>query len=181
MNIETGTDFSIYITDDNKMFASGVNYSGQCGIGSSKPQFMAMIDYESQLLSLDPNSNCEIIEIHSNDNSTIFRTSEGKLYGFGNHSYGCFGLGEDIERENHEICRVGSGSKEFMKEKCISFSCGMFFVCAITESNHLYAFGYNNCHQLSAKDLHTVYTPVKIIVFPIMPVIFQVTVDLLHQ
>ena len=133
------------------MYSSGANYCGQCGCASSKDQLMTEIDYKPQLQSLFA-LNTTIVDIQSTYNTTIFKTDDCVLYGFGNGAYGC--LGTEEERENHAISRVGTGTKEFIGERCLKFSCGLFFVAAITEIGQDPA-AYKDACQARAKQFDT--------------------------
>ncbi|KAG2392906.1 hypothetical protein C9374_009483 [Naegleria lovaniensis] len=160
----SGCDFSVYITNDERMFSSGGNYSGQCGIGVYRDVLMAEINYKAQLESL--HAPCTTItKINATYNTTIFLTADQKLYGFGDDSYGCLGCGELYQRDNYKIIRVGISSADFLKEQIADFSCGLFFVGVITCSNDLYVLGYNNFCQISCNETSQIYIPTKITPF----------------
>lgn len=119
---------------------SGGNYSGQCGIGVYRDVVMTEVDYKAQLERL--HAPCTTItNIKATYNTTIFMTADRKLFAFGDNSYGCCGCGEQYQRDNHNIIRVGMSSPEFLKEEIADFSCGLFFVGVITCRNDVYVLG----------------------------------------
>ena len=96
--IDLATDsHTLVLTDTNKVYTWGLNGNGQLGIGNtntvSGPQ-----DITGSF------NGDTIVQVEASSNGSFARTSDGRLYAWGQNDYGNLGFGEEI----HDNILVGT-------------------------------------------------------------------------
>eukprot|EP01125_Pyxidicula_operculata_P011631 TRINITY_DN3812_c0_g2_i2.p1 TRINITY_DN3812_c0_g2~~TRINITY_DN3812_c0_g2_i2.p1 ORF type:complete len:2464 (-),score=554.47 TRINITY_DN3812_c0_g2_i2:160-7446(-) len=130
-----GTSYSMVVTEDGNLYGFGESSFGGIGNGPSEDD----IAMPEQVLFL---SDKTATKVATKGYFTLVVTDEGKLFSFGENSYGQLGLGHR-ENQNRPQLVVGLAHK-----KVVDISCGMFHSLALTDEGQLYAWGRNKHGQL---------------------------------
>lgn len=81
-NIASGWEFCTLITQDNKIYTSGIGLNGELGLGKSIQQTDCFTEVNVDFGDLD------IVDIKSSIHSVIVQLSNGELWGWGNNKKG---------------------------------------------------------------------------------------------
>eukprot|EP01127_Copromyxa_protea_P023259 TRINITY_DN8666_c0_g1_i2.p1 TRINITY_DN8666_c0_g1~~TRINITY_DN8666_c0_g1_i2.p1 ORF type:complete len:425 (+),score=70.37 TRINITY_DN8666_c0_g1_i2:36-1310(+) len=125
--VSCGSDHTLALTEDNKVYAFGNNEMGQ--IGRKRK-----ISFTEKLHHLDFFDDKEVLQISCGYNHSAVTTSEG-IYVFGDNSSGQACLG------NRKILHVPT-LLIISDEEPLGIACGQLHSAVVTASNTLYLGGY---------------------------------------
>jgi alpha-tubulin suppressor-like RCC1 family protein len=155
VNIFSGADHMVALTQSGRVYCWGANHCGQMGNGTPDSNF----DYKYKSEKIHFIDNIKIISIATGADHILALSESGEIYSWG------YGTGERIGNE-----RVGDEKRQliphkiekFAVEKVIMVSCGFAHSMALTENGHVYAWGYNEFGQLGTGNLEQTWMPKKI-------------------
>lgn len=130
--VACGEAYTIVLTENNEIFSSGRNLSGQLGLGHWNDT-NSFIKIDSRF------DKAKIIAIECGSYFSMFLTDVGTVYACGHNTRGQLGIGHNINQ--NLIQKLGLGD-------VVSLSCGAMYTFALTKQNHVYAWGYNAYGQL---------------------------------
>ena len=137
IQISAGGDFSLFLTEDNKAYATGHNNYGQLGIGNTNDK------HKPTEINTSNISNKKIIQISAGKDFALFLTEDKKLYATGHNNYGQLGIGNtddkttpvevDISNLNSDIDKIVATGEHFI---------------VLTKNGNVYTTGRNDKWQL---------------------------------
>ena len=130
IKMDTGTEYSMFITKDYKVYAIGYNNYGQLGVGDTTQR-----NSPTQVKISD-----DVIDVRCGQNHTLFLTTEGKVYGCGYNGNGHLGL-NNTTQQNTPVQLISD-------HKIIAIETHYYGSFFITENNEVYSCGHNNNGQL---------------------------------
>lgn len=132
-----GTNHSLYVTDENKLYGMGSSYYGQLGLGNqlshAKP-----VEIASNVVAVEAGA------LHS-----LYLTSDHTLYGMGSNTNG--ELGDGSAKNRLSPVKIATN--------VASFSAGGTFSMYITTGGDLYGMGSNEFGQLGLGSVTRVTKP----------------------
>ncbi|KAH9525595.1 hypothetical protein Btru_001785 [Bulinus truncatus] len=130
--LSAGSDSSVALTDDGKVFMWGNNEDGKLGLGEVE------IVEEPTQLPMDRPAICVACGYYH----TAVVTDDGKLFTMGESDGGKLGLAEDTSETN--VPQLVTGISELVRW----VSCGSTHTVVLTESGQCYVFGEGESGQL---------------------------------
>ncbi len=149
LTIRLCRDHSGAITESGQLYMWGYNGFGQLGDGTH---------IDKNIPTLIPQSifeNEKIIHLTIGEFNSGIITESGKVYLWGNNSFGQIGDGTTILRSTPTLIHPSY----FNNEKVIALSLGSSHSGAITESGKLYMWGFNKFGQLGLNTDNNEYIP----------------------
>jgi alpha-tubulin suppressor-like RCC1 family protein len=135
--IAAGSDCSFAIANGGKVYAAGINYNGQLGLGNSGD-----INRRDQFTEISSLSDKKIIATATHNGYSHALDSDGKVYATGRNSRGQLGLGDKSDRD--EFTEVSSLSGK----KIIAIAAGGAHSLVLDSDGKIYATGSNSNGQL---------------------------------
>ena len=135
MSVCAGGRHTVVLMTDNTIYATGLNNSGQLGIGTNDT-------YKNVLTAMTMPSGKIPISIACSDSNTILLMADGTVYATGNNSYGQFGNGNTTSTNALTSMTIPSGKTPK------GISCGEHHAVVIMTDNTMYSSGYNGGGQL---------------------------------
>ncbi|MDR2869416.1 MAG: hypothetical protein LBV04_03100 [Deferribacteraceae bacterium] len=133
-------DHSLLLTDSGKLYGTGLNRSGQLGLGDTKIRYT--------FTQLDTaHIDGKIISIAATYHYSLLLTDSGKLYATGSNEIGGLGLGE--EEGSYTFTQVDIAH---IDGKPTLIFAGNHHSLLLTDSGKLYGTGYNRFGQLGLGD-----------------------------
>jgi alpha-tubulin suppressor-like RCC1 family protein len=133
-----GSDFSVMISLDGRLFGCGNTYSDALGKIGVDNGYVDVVDPTQ--LSTDENwSHCSAGDYHS-----VFVKEDGTLWGSGSNGYGALGLGSTTYVE--DFTQIGADTD------WAAVHCGKNFTVAIKTNGTIWATGDNGQGQLGVGD-----------------------------
>jgi alpha-tubulin suppressor-like RCC1 family protein len=129
-----GAQFELAIGSNHELYAWGGDQAGQLGDGGSTEQD------SPEEISLA--SGVTPVAIAAGTLAGYAIGSDGKLYAWGNNTYGQLGDGTTMDRSTPEAITLGSGVTP------VAISAGWFHVLVIGSDGKLYAWGHNESGEL---------------------------------
>lgn len=143
-DIACGEDHSLIIDNNNNIWAFGLNYNGQLGLGHNK-----LVEFPEKLTKFTQN---KIKRIESEGDVSFAITDNGEVYMWPIINN---------KRENIFNPRIIN-----LQEKITNISCGGKFVLFLTVKGMIYSMGTNNSYgQLGHGDTHPRLKPSLIEIF----------------
>lgn len=140
INYDGQQNFSYFIDQNNTLYASGTNASGQLGIGT--------ISNETRINPVKVMENVKIVRSGKNGFGIIL-TMSGDLYAFGNNQFGQLGLGTGFNSDSNTNCTAFPTLIDLNKQhKIIDVACGAQHTLLLTENGEVFSFGSNLTGQL---------------------------------
>lgn len=140
INYEGQQNFSYFIDQNNILYATGSNASGQLGIGTIKN--------ETRINPVKVMENVKIVR-SGKSGFGIILTLSGELYSFGNNQFAQLGLGTTFNNDSQTNCvSLPSLIDLDRKIKIIDIVCGAQHSLLLTEAGEVYSFGSNLTGQL---------------------------------
>ncbi|MCF7923489.1 MAG: hypothetical protein K9L64_00100 [Candidatus Izimaplasma sp.] len=154
IKIIIGKNHAIALTNNSRVFTWGSNESGQMGTN----------DYEASLLPVDITEEInlgekeDIIDIAIGYDHSGVLTDLGRLYVFGDNTYGQLGLGNEIKEVKlpEEISENITTTESITRIKFGHNS------SAVITGENVYVFGNNDSGQLGIGNNSSVYSPTQI-------------------
>jgi len=142
-----GTDFSVFLSEDGKVWSVGKGLSGQLGLNKTSPN--------QPLTPIDTSVfDGKVVNIACGGQFTLFQTDRNTLYSCGMNKYG--ELGRETQGPNDGTpARVNLE----LKEKIVDMQCGYSHTILLTESGTVYGFGSDREHQIGTGEQTSVYEP----------------------
>jgi alpha-tubulin suppressor-like RCC1 family protein len=133
---ENKNKYNVFIvTNDDKVYASGINQFGVLGFGHQ---------YEKQEFTVNNDlSNKKIVDFKNSLYHAIARTIDGKVYCWGYNEWAALGNGVNLpEYYKPEL-------NEYLSDKnIIDICCGRAHTLALTSDGDVYSWGLNSCGQV---------------------------------
>ncbi|EFC39909.1 predicted protein [Naegleria gruberi] len=151
--IVCGESCTFFITSANYVFASGLNNYGKLGTYNAK-------DVITVPLMLPTMNNIE--DIYCGSSHTIFKKTDGSLYGCGNNLLGQLGLGSTELHAGPVLI------EPFTDQEIVSVKCGENFTMFLNASGEVFVTGYFNFSttpHLDDSENMTSCRPIKITYF----------------
>jgi alpha-tubulin suppressor-like RCC1 family protein len=154
VSVGSGNEHSVFVTKEGKMFVSGYNDNGQCGIGSTQqvrqPLFISALDGE-EITQAHVYNGCE---------HTLGITRDGKLYSFGYNYRGQLGLGSTNSEATPRLV------KSLLSRKVVLAACSYHHSIILCSDGTLFSMGRNDCGQLGHGDNIDKKTPQPVLISP---------------
>ena len=156
--VGAGSDHSLAVTSDGRVYAWGSNVDGQLGngtttgIGVSNPSPLPVT--MTQLG--DALYNKKVVEAKGGKGFTVVRTEDGQLFAWGANDFGQLGTG------NTTSSTVPVAVTGLVLEYVASFSVGSNHVLAVTRDGELYAWGRNLDGELGNGGTSNQLTPLRV-------------------
>jgi alpha-tubulin suppressor-like RCC1 family protein len=131
-----GCNHSFILTDDNRIFASGINDKGQLGIGD-------MIN-RNEFTNINW-TNGNIKQMICGCDHVFILTDDNKIFACGANSMGQLGIGDMINRNEFTNINWTNGNIK-------QVICGFAYSFILTDDNRIFASGNNNFGQLGLGD-----------------------------
>ena len=128
IQVSCGNNHTGAVTEDGRLYMWGHNSVGQLGDGTTENRKIPVL--------IKINGNPWIVKVACGGRHTGVVTSEGKLYMWGDNSWGQLGA---VTGKNKPI---------LIKERIVQVSCGGRHTGAVTAEGKLYMWGINNRSQL---------------------------------
>lgn len=132
--VSAGSDFSLALTSEGKVYAWGSNYSGTLGNGTTTDSNVPVAVNMSGVLA-----GKTVIAISAGYGHALALTDEGKVYGWGSGG-GAIGDGTTDMRAS-PVAVVTSGA--LAGKYVIAIKASQFHSLALTADGKVYAWGYN--------------------------------------
>lgn len=143
--IAAGRTHSLAVLQDGTVWSWGANGFGELGLGTHTPSV------EPQpLAGLDA-----IVAVASGAHFNVALAHDGSLWVWGANWAGQLGNGNNTDRSTPQQLIIAG-------ERVVQVACGANHVCALTQSNQLYVWGYNTHGQLGLSDTVSRHTPIKL-------------------
>ncbi len=140
VSIGAGNEHSIFVTKSGKVYVSGYNDNGQCGVGTTQtvrnPTILSSLNGE------------DVIQAHAYNGCehTLAITRDGKLFSFGYNYRGQLGLGTTSSES------VPRAIKSLLSRKVVYAACSYHHSVVMCSDGALFSFGRNDCGQLGHGD-----------------------------
>lgn len=133
-----GENYTVILTNNNKLYSLGINDIGQLGDGTYINKYSLV---EMDLININ---NRIIDKIYSSQYSTHIVTQDNKIFSCGANYNGQLGIGNDEEKN----ILTQTDTSILNNNQIIKFSTGVGFFFVLTSNNQIYACGSNNMGQL---------------------------------
>jgi alpha-tubulin suppressor-like RCC1 family protein len=149
--IAGGTGYSMFLSNEGKIFTRGFNTNGQIGTGK--------VLLNSLTLKFDTINNyftsngITIVEAASGETHSIFLTNTGVLYGVGRNSEGQLGIGNYTNITSPVAITLLAGLN------ITKVYCGQYFSMFLTNTGRVYATGQNQNGQLGINNFSNTNIP----------------------
>ena len=156
VSIYLGNSFSSAITSNGRVFTWGSNNNGQIGDGTTTDRYVPTeITHQFNL-----ESDEKVISLGLGNNHSSAITSNGRLFTWGENSFGQLGNGSttatNVPTEITHQFNLQTG------DKIVSISLGYLHSSAITSNGRLFTWGANYSGQLGDKTLTNRHVPKEI-------------------
>lgn len=138
--IESGASFSLFLHPEDGLFVWGQNTSGQFGNGTTRNSSTPLEIGLAELLAGET-----IIAISGGINHTLALTDSGRIYAWGDNSFGQLGIGNDTSHTSPVLVDM-TGS--LSGKEVITIVAGNRHSLALTTAGEVYSWGNNVNGQL---------------------------------
>ncbi|KAF7666962.1 hypothetical protein LDENG_00085520 [Lucifuga dentata] len=143
----TSANEVIYITNDDEVYAFGLNCSNCLGTGDSQSTIVPK--------KLDFLSGRKVARLsYGSGPHILLATEDGDLFAWGHNGYSQLGNGTTNQGVSHVLL-----SANLLNKKVTEVACGSHHSMALTHSGEVYAWGYNNCGQVGSGSTANQPTP----------------------
>lgn len=152
--IESGASFSLFIHPEDGLFVWGQNTSGQFGNGTTRNSNTPLEIGLAELLAGET-----VIAISGGINHTLALTDSGRIYAWGDNSFGQLGIGNDT---SYTLPVLVDMTGSLSGKEVISVVAGNRHSLALTNSGEVYSWGNNVNGQLGTGRLGNSNVPVSV-------------------
>lgn len=148
VQIAAGLNHSLALDEDGNVYAFGMGYDGQLGLGPSV--------YETNLptkISGLP----KIVSIAAGQNQSFAIDENGDVWVWGRNNVGQLGLGDAGWNTNRAIPELNPYLSDI-----VQIAAGDSYTYAVDKKGHVYAWGFNHSGQLGFGDTNDRYIPEQI-------------------
>lgn len=142
-----GNEHTVFVSSLGKVYVSGYNDNGQCGLGSTQqvrqPSLVTAIEGE----------DISKVHVYNGSEHTLLVTRDGRLFAFGYNYRGQLGLGTTA---SEVVPRLVKG---LLSKKVRSAACSYHHSAVICSDGSMFTFGRNDCGQLGHGDCIDRKTP----------------------
>ncbi|KAL9646674.1 hypothetical protein ABK040_001097 [Willaertia magna] len=149
--IEGSLNFTLVLTNKNRIFVVGENTWGQ--LGCKFEQLKKSVPIENKVLD-DKGQSLDVLKIACGEEHSIILTRDNKVYSCGGNSYGQLGI--------KQIDFVNKFTNILLLDEIINVTCGEYHTMFISKNRDIYAAGRNYYGQLGLEDNTDRYIPTKI-------------------
>lgn len=135
IQICSGNNHSLALSNDGIVFSWGANNYGQLGTGSSSQH----MDIPQPLLSI---RGIPVSQIIAGGNHCFILSMSGALFGWGRNSFGQLGVNDENDRNHPTQC------KSLRQQRTVFVSCGEDHTCTLTQEGGVFTFGCGSHGQL---------------------------------
>jgi alpha-tubulin suppressor-like RCC1 family protein len=142
--VACGANHTVVLTTDNLLYGTGLNTSGQLGLGTNDPNLGPDLTNRNTFQEITIPGKT-IKEVACGANHTVFLTTDNLLYGVGNNQQSQLGLGlneRTYDKDKIESITIPEG--KLVK----AVTCGATHTVVLTTDNLLYGTGYNDSGEL---------------------------------
>ena len=147
------------VTKKRQLFVWGKGKQGRLGLGAEDDVLIP-----TEIVSL---SNLRVVQVSAGESHSGAITQNGKVYMWGNGSYGRLGTGFE-QQESSPVIIEDLNNKEIVR-----ISCGALHTFCLSKDGYLYAFGQNKYGKLglNVRKENTAFrsTHIRIVPFKIEP------------
>jgi alpha-tubulin suppressor-like RCC1 family protein len=139
VQVACGNQHTLFLTDSNKLFATGHGAYGILGTGDTTDELVPV-----ELTSLEASlENEKITKIACGANFSALVTNAGNLYVWGRNDSGQLGLGEESQGDMHSAERYPRRLSFFEAERIFikDVACGENHVVALAQNGAIYYWG----------------------------------------
>jgi alpha-tubulin suppressor-like RCC1 family protein len=141
--IAAGVSHSLALSSNGKVYATGLNYDGQLGLGDSGEGIFKLHATFTEIIDLRDKN---ITAISASDSASFALSSNGKVYATGENYYGELGLGDKTDRN------VFAEITDLRDKNITAISAGNMHTTALSKDGRVYAAGYNSNGELGLGD-----------------------------
>jgi alpha-tubulin suppressor-like RCC1 family protein len=164
VSIATGSNHTLAITATGALYAWGFARYGAIGTGHGPGARRDDVLEPVRITGLDGNvRDAHFIHVAAGGNSSAAVTVEGDVYTWGENRSGQLGLGSRDKQFYPQMISRWS----FADEPVVMIAVGMRHMLAVTDTEHIYAWGSGSCGQLGLgeENKHTVTSPKRVMYF----------------
>lgn len=156
IDIVLGTNHSIVLTSEGRIFTWGSNFYGQLGDGT----FIDKITPQEITDKFPLNGGEVITVIDATDDFSLVITSDGRIFTWGKNISGLIGDGTTVEK-NLPV-DITDNFNFAINEEILSVSLGGYHALLMTSDLRIFAWGDNGWGQLGTGDEVSRYLPIEI-------------------
>ncbi|XP_060933112.1 probable E3 ubiquitin-protein ligase HERC4 [Limanda limanda] len=133
--VACGSQHSVALTNDGRVFTWGQDSRGQLGLGQGKP-------FANSPQQLRPLSSTPLVHVAAGGEQSFALSVSGGVFGWGRNDRGQLGLGDTTDR------RTPAPVKGLNMKGTVLISCGKDHTAALTKDGSVFTFGSGEFGQL---------------------------------
>eukprot|EP01015_Nassula_variabilis_P027352 TRINITY_DN558_c0_g1_i5.p1 TRINITY_DN558_c0_g1~~TRINITY_DN558_c0_g1_i5.p1 ORF type:complete len:391 (-),score=79.87 TRINITY_DN558_c0_g1_i5:30-1202(-) len=145
IDVDCGQLHTIALTEDGQVYTWGSKSKGVLGYDTDNDQNPPQLVTEL--------ADKKVVRVSSGADFNLALTADGKVYGWGNNSFGQLGNAGTL------YFTKPTKIKGFEQNKIVDIDCGENFSAALAENGELYTWGYGSDGQLGLSSKVDVFTP----------------------
>lgn len=155
VQVSTGTEHSVGLTADGKVYAWGSNDMGQLGTDSRSPSTVPVpVKMDGALYGLT------VTSVAAGGKHTLARTSDGQVFAWGDNRHGQLGIDSTLSFVAQPIS--ASRYTALTGHNVTRIAAGEHHSVALTSAGDVYAWGYNGYGQVGDGTRNDARSPVRI-------------------
>jgi alpha-tubulin suppressor-like RCC1 family protein len=139
--IACGSSYSLFLTNDGRVYSCGYNYYGQLGLNYTYEQ----INYKTtpKIIETFYDNEIKITKIACGSSHSLFLTNDGRVYSCGYNYYGQLGLNSTNNQKAPQLIQTF-----YNKITITEIAGGAYHSLFLTNEGYVYSCGYNYKGQL---------------------------------